>query len=179
MKVLERILEGSIRKSVEMESKEEQQEFRKGRGTTDGMFALRKLVEKRLGVQGEMPLRFMELEKAYDAIPRAMVMASPRWMGMPEAEVKLVEGMYKGTKGRVLVGPWMSEEFSVNIGLRQGSALSALMFTMAMELVNRKVNVISFLEKMLYAEVWLLWWRVGWRCRNYWGSGRKHLGSIG
>ena len=29
--------------------------------------------------------------------------------------------MYKGMKGRVLVGPGMSEEFSLNIGLRQGS----------------------------------------------------------
>ena len=29
--------------------------------------------------------------------------------------------MYKGTKGRVLVGHGMSEEFDVNIGLRQGS----------------------------------------------------------
>ena len=40
-------------------------------------------------------------------------------MGVPEAGVKLVEGIYKGIKGRVLVGPRMSEEFSVNIGLRQ------------------------------------------------------------
>ena len=44
-------------------------------------------------------------------------------MGVPEAEVRLVEGMYKGTKGSVLVGPRMSE-FSVNIDLKQGSFLS-------------------------------------------------------
>ena len=43
-KVLERILDGRIRKSVEMEIGEEQQGFRKGRGTTDGMFTLRQLV---------------------------------------------------------------------------------------------------------------------------------------
>ena len=29
-----------------------------------------------------------------------------------EAEVKLVEGVHEGMKGRVLVGPGMSEEFS-------------------------------------------------------------------
>ena len=40
MKVLERILDGRTRKSVEMEIREEQQGFRKGRGMTDGMLTL-------------------------------------------------------------------------------------------------------------------------------------------
>ena len=67
-----------------------------------------------------------------------MVMATLRWMGVPEAEVTLVEGMCKGTKERALVGHGMSKEFSVNIGLRQGSRLSLFMFIMVMELVSRK-----------------------------------------
>ena len=49
---------------------------------------------------------------------REMVMLTLRWMGVRKAEVALVDGMYKGTKGRVLVGPGMCEEFSENIGLR-------------------------------------------------------------
>ena len=53
MKVLERILDEGIRKSVEMEIRKEQQGFRKGRGMTDGTFMLRQLVEKRLEVQVE------------------------------------------------------------------------------------------------------------------------------
>ena len=40
MKVLERILDRRIRKSVEMEIGEEQQGFTKGRGMTDGMSTL-------------------------------------------------------------------------------------------------------------------------------------------
>ena len=44
MKLLKRILDVRIRKKVEQELVEEQQGFRKGRGMTDGMFALRQLV---------------------------------------------------------------------------------------------------------------------------------------
>ena len=77
-------------------------------------------------------------------------------------------------KGRVLVGPGMSEEFSVNIGLRQGSTLSPLMFIMVMELVSRKVSLRGSMRR-----IWLLWWRVSGKCRKYWGSGRAHLGSMG
>ena len=78
------------------------------------MFVQRQLVEKRLQLQGEMALGFVDLD---NTVPREMVMTL-RWLGVPEAEVKLAEGMYKGTKGRVLLCPGMSEEFSVNIGLR-------------------------------------------------------------
>ena len=46
LKVLERILDGRIRKIVECEKGEEQQGLRKGRGTADGMFTLRQQVEK-------------------------------------------------------------------------------------------------------------------------------------
>ena len=40
------------------------------------MFNLRQLVEKKLEVQGEMALRFVDLEKTYDNVPREMVMVT-------------------------------------------------------------------------------------------------------
>ena len=55
-------------------------------------------------------------------------------------------------KGRVLVGPGMSEEFSMNIGLRQRSTLSPLRFIMVMELVSRKVSLRSSIGRMLHAD---------------------------
>ena len=49
-----------------------------------------------------------------------MAMATLRWMGAPESEIKIVEAMYEDTKARVVVGSGMSKEFQVNIVLRQG-----------------------------------------------------------
>ena len=46
--LLERILDKRLRERVEHNLGEEQLGFGKGRGTTDGMFSLRQLVEKRL-----------------------------------------------------------------------------------------------------------------------------------
>ena len=34
--------------------------------------------------------------RPYDTVPKEMVMVTLRWMRVPEAEVRLVEGMYKG-----------------------------------------------------------------------------------
>ena len=71
-----------------------------------------------------MALGFVDLEIAFDTVPREMVMATLRWMGVPEAEVRMVEGMHEKITARVVVGEGASEEFEVNIGLRQGSVLA-------------------------------------------------------
>ena len=149
MKLLERILDKRLRERVEQELGEEQLGFRRGLGTTDGMFSLRQQVEKRLERQGHMALAYVDLEKAFDTVPRKMAMATLRWMGAPESEVGMVEAMYENTKGRV--GSGMSHEFQVNIGLRQGSALSPLLFILVMELISRKISTTDALRKIMYA----------------------------
>ena len=83
LKLLERVLDARTWRRVESDFGEEQQCFRKGRGTADGMYVLRQVVEKRLEVKGSRDLVFVDLEKAFDTVPREMVMATLRWMGAP------------------------------------------------------------------------------------------------
>ena len=104
LKLLDRVLDAMIRRIVECDFGEEQQGFRKGRGTTGEMYILRQMVEKRPEVQGSMALGFVDLEKAFDTVPREMVMATLRSMGVPEAEVRMVESTYEMTTARVVVG---------------------------------------------------------------------------
>ena len=47
-----------------------------------------------------------------------------RWMGVPEAEARIVETMCERTKGRVLVGRGLTDNFKSIIGLNLGSALN-------------------------------------------------------
>ena len=60
--------------------------------------------------------------------------------------------MYESTKGRVVVRSGLSEEFPVNIGLRQGSALSPLLFIMVTEISSRNISTKDILRKMMYAD---------------------------
>ena len=62
-------------------------------------------------------------------------MATLRWMG--EAEVSLVEGCYEKATASVVVVEGASEEFEVNIALRQGSVLSPLLFIAVLDLISR------------------------------------------
>ena len=115
------------------------------------MYVLRQMVEK-MEVQGSMALGFVDLEKAFDTVPREMVMATLRWMGVPEAEVRMVEGMYEKTTARVAVGEGASEEFEVEIGVRQGSVLIPLLFISVLDLISRKTVMKDAMKKLLYSD---------------------------
>ena len=79
-------------------------------------------------------------------------MATLRWMGVPEAEVRMVEGTYEKTTSRVVMGEGASEEFEVKIGLRQGSVLSPLLSIAVLDLTSRKTVTKDAMMKLLYVD---------------------------
>ena len=81
-----------------------------------------------------------------------MLMATLRWMGVPEAEVRMVEGMYEKITARVVVGEGASEELEVKIAFRQGSVLSPLLFIAALDLTSRKTATKDATKKRIYAD---------------------------
>ena len=84
-----------------------------------------------------MPL---DLEKAYDRIPREVVRWALRDAGVDEWLVDTVMSTYKNARTVVLTDDGVSEEFEVGVGLHQGSALSPLLFIIVMDRVSRKVR---------------------------------------
>ena len=53
---------------------------------------------------------------------------------------------------RVVCGPGISEEFRVDVGLRQVSALSPLLFIAVVGVVSRKASTRDILRKLTYAD---------------------------
>ena len=97
LKLVERIQDARLRHIVESKIGENQLGFRKGRGTDDGLFAIRQIIEKRRAFRKDVAFGFVDLEKAFDTVPRELTFAIMRWMEVGEAEVRMVEDMYKET----------------------------------------------------------------------------------
>ena len=134
MKILERVVEKLIRDRIEIDSM--QFGFMPGRSTTDAIFILRQLQEKYLAKDKTLYLAFVDLEKAFDRVPRKVVWWAMRKMKVPEVLVRTVQAMYHNASARVRVGTSFSEKIKVKVGLHQGSVLSPLLFIMVLEALS-------------------------------------------
>ena len=134
MKVLEHVVEGLIRQRVEID--EMQCCFMSGRGTTDAIFIVHQLQGKHLAANKPLCMAFVDLEKAFDRVPRDVIWWAMRKLGIDEWLVRLVQSMY--VRSRVRVGDGYSEEFGVGVGVHQGSVLSPLLFIIGLEALFRE-----------------------------------------
>ena len=135
---------------------------------------------KETGGTGQYGSGLVDLEKAFDTVPREVVMATLRWMGVPEAEVGMVEDRYEKTTARVVVGEGASDEFEVNIGLRQGSVLSPLLSIAVLDLISRKMVMKDAMKKLLLCRRPYPWWRMAnWSYLRNWRSGMGCLPDQG
>ena len=136
MKIVERIVDGLIRQLVSIDNF--QFGFVPGRGTTDAIFDVRQLQEKYLAANKRLYMAFVDLEKAFDRVPRKVIWWALRKLGVEEWIVRLVQGMYANAWSRVRVGEGYSEEFEVKVGVHQGSVLSPLLCIIVLEALSRE-----------------------------------------
>ena len=136
MKILERIVDGLIRQLVSID--DSQFGFVPGRGTTDAIFVVRQLQEKYLAAKKRLYMALVDLEKAFDWVPRKVIWWALRKLGVEEWIVQLVQGMYANARSCVRVGEGYKEEFEVKVGVHQGSVLSPLLFIIVLEALSRE-----------------------------------------
>ncbi|KAK3507342.1 hypothetical protein QTP70_014836 [Hemibagrus guttatus] len=138
MKVWERVVEARLRKVVEI--CEQQYGFMPRKSTTDAIFALRILMEKYRDGQRELHCVFVDLEKAYDRVPREELWYCMRKSGVAEKYVRVVQDMYERSRTVVRCAVGQTEEFKVEVGLHQGSALSPFLFAIVMDQLSEEVR---------------------------------------
>ena len=149
MKVIERIFEKRLRKVVKLD--EMQMGFMPGRGTTDAIFIMRQLLEKYEMAERNLYMVFVDLEKAFDRVPRKVIWWSLRRKGVLEREIKAIMEMYTNIETSVKVEYTRSESFDVQVGVHQGSILSPLLFALVMDEVTKDIRE-GVVKEMLYAD---------------------------
>ena len=138
LKLFERVIDGRLRQIVNIGR--QQLGFMKGVGTIDGIFALRQSMEKHQEKQKVLHMAFIDLEKAYDRIPRQEVWRSLRVKGVPEKYVRIIQECYKDVTTSVRCAIGTTEGFSVKVGLHQGSALSPFLFNIVFDAITENIR---------------------------------------
>ncbi|KAK3508735.1 hypothetical protein QTP70_004280 [Hemibagrus guttatus] len=81
-----------------------------------------------------------DLEKAYDRVPREELWYCMRKSRVAEKYVRVVQDMYERSRTVVRCAVGQTEEFKVEVGLHQGSALSPFLFAIVMDQLSEEVR---------------------------------------
>ena len=119
---------------------EQQFGFMPGRSTTDAIFCLRMLSEKWTEGQKAVHCAFIDLEKAYDRVPREELWECLRLAETSECYIKNIQDMYDGATITVRSAAGLTKEFKVGVGLHQGSALSPFLFSIIIDRLTEDIR---------------------------------------
>ena len=78
--------------------------FMPGKSTTDALFILRRTQEEFLGREKKLYMCFVDLDKAFDRVPKKMMEWALRKKSLPEVLVKVVTSLYESSRTKVRVG---------------------------------------------------------------------------
>ncbi|TWW56043.1 hypothetical protein D4764_08G0000300 [Takifugu flavidus] len=113
-KVCARVLEKRIRLIVEPLIEEEQCGFLPSRGTTDQLFTLAGVLDGGWEFAQPVHMCFVDLEKAYDRVPRSVLWGVLREYGVEGPLIRAVQSLYQRSRSLVRIAGCKSDSFPIS-----------------------------------------------------------------
>jgi hypothetical protein len=115
--------------------------FQCNRSIADHTYCIRQILEKKWEHNEAVIQLFIDFKKAYDSVRREALYNILIAFGIPKKLVRLIKICLTEMYNRVRVGKNLSEMFPIRNGLKQGDALSPLLFNFALEYAIKRVQV--------------------------------------
>ena len=115
--------------------------FRPNRSTTDHIYCIRQKLEKKWEYNEAVQQLFIDFKKVYDSVRREVLYNILIEFGIHMKQVRLIKMYLNETQSKVHVDKNLSDMFPIRNGLKQGDALSSLLFNFALENAISRVPV--------------------------------------
>ena len=135
-KVYAKCLERKCREIVESKLEDGQCGFRPGRSTTE-IFTLKQIFEKSWEYGKDLFACFVDLEKAYDRVPRDKLWKVLQEYGVNGQLLRAIKSFYRRPEVCVRLNGKQSKPFQVGVRLQQGWVLSPLLFIVYMNWIDK------------------------------------------
>nr|GEU91894.1 hypothetical protein [Tanacetum cinerariifolium] len=90
--------------------------------------------------QRDLHLAFIDLQNAYDSVPRELIWKTLIDKGASSRYIKVIRDMYEGAKTRVRTPIGTTKFFPVEVGLHQGSTISPYLFALILDKLSRGIH---------------------------------------
>jgi hypothetical protein len=114
--------------------------FDVNRSTTVQFFCIRQIQEKKWECNETLHQLFTDFRKAYNSMRREAFYNILIEFGVPTKLVRVIKMCLNETYSKVHMGKHLSDSFATRNGLKQGDALSPLLFNFPLEYDTRKVQ---------------------------------------
>jgi hypothetical protein len=114
--------------------------FRRNASTTDQIFCIRQILEKKWEYNETVHQLFRDFKKVYDSVRREVLYNILMEFGVLMELVRLIKTCLNETCSKVRVGKHLSYSLPIQTGLKQGNALSPMLFNFALEYAIRKMQ---------------------------------------
>jgi hypothetical protein len=140
-KVLLKVIQGRMEKTMERELPDVQAGFRKKRGTRDQIANMRWIMERAREYNQKLYFCFIDYSKAFDCVDHNILWNSLREMGFAEHLIILLRNLYDGQQATVRTECGDTDPFGIGKGVRQGCILSPILFNLYAEKVMRDAGL--------------------------------------
>ena len=122
-----------------------------GKGTVDAIFIVRRMQEEYQKKDKKLYMCFVDMEKAFDRVPRKVLEWAMRMKGLSELVARTVMSLCNGGITRVRVGSAYSEEVKVKVDVHQRFVLSPLLFAIVVDIITENARR-GVVNELLYAD---------------------------
>ena len=118
----------------------EQAGFTAGRSTTKPIFAIRQIIEKSKEFNKSTSyIAFIDFKAAFDSVSRDSLWKILQICGVPYELSVLVRQLYTYTRSAVSLASSLSEEFSIETGVKQGCVIAPYLFNCVIDHLMRRL----------------------------------------
>jgi hypothetical protein len=139
-KILSNILLARLTPHAEEIIGDHQYGFQCNRSTTDQIFYIWQILEKKWEFNGTIHQLLIDFKKAYDSVRREVLYNILIEFGISRKLVGLIKMCLKETYSTVHIDKIQTDKFPIQNCLKQGDALSPLLFNFALEYAIRRVQ---------------------------------------
>ena len=137
-KIIARVIYHRLLPYVEPVLGDYQAGFRNNRSTSDQIFSIRQVIEKRWEFAKDSHIIFVDFKQAYDCLHRESLWKILAGFMVPTKLINIIKALYNETTAKVKVNGGYSDPFPILSGVRQGCLLSPCLFNLALEWVVRQ-----------------------------------------